>query len=349
MKTSGLYRGVDLLLYGNGEHLEFDLVFSPGARPEAVNLKLEGADALRLSPEGDLVIRNSGREILLRRPVVYQEDRSGRHSVEATYALLGLRRVGLKLGEFDRHRALVVDPVLAFSTYHGGDYQDFASAVACDPSGNVYVAGYTSSNQFPTTAGAFQTTHRNFRTDGFVSKFDPTGATLLYSTYLGGTSTSGATVVYGLAVDSAGNAFLTGNTKCDSFPLVNAYQSTFRSDSQAFVSKLNPAGSALVYSTYLGGTGSSQLWTGHRIGPWWKRLCGRLHQLRGLPHRGPSPGRLRRRKHDGFLTKFSPAGNTLAYSTYLGGSGNDKALGVAVDGLGRVFLAGSTLPPIFQR
>ena len=127
VKTSGLYRGVDLLLYGSGERLEFDLVFFPGARPEAVNLKLEGADALRLSPEGDLVIRNSGREILLRRPVVYQEDQSGRHSVEAAYALLGPRCVGLKLDAYDRRRTLVVDPVIAFSTYHGGDYQDSAS------------------------------------------------------------------------------------------------------------------------------------------------------------------------------------------------------------------------------
>ena len=346
VKTSGLYRGVDLLLYGNGEHLEFDLIFSPGTRPDAVRLKLEGADALRLSPEGDLVIRTSGREVRLRRPVVYQDGRAGRQSVGAAYALLGPRRVGLKLGQYDRSRSLVVDPVLVFSTYHGGEYNDSAVAVACDPLGNIYLAGSTRSNQFPTTAGAFQAAHRPGRTDGFVSKFDPKGATLLYSTYLGGTSTSAPTVLQGLAVDADGNTYLTGNTQSSYFPLVNAYQPTFKGGAQAFVTKLNPSGSALVYSTFLGGTGNTNYGQCIAVDAGGHAYVAGMTNSADFPTLAPLQTTFAG-TYDGFLTKFEPAGNTLAYSTFLGGSGDDRVLGVAVDGLGRVFLTGSTGSPNF--
>ena len=227
-----------------------------------------------------------------------------------------------------------------------GEYLDSAAAVACDPSGNTYVAGYTRSNQFPTTAGVFQITHRSNRIDGFISKFDPAGTTLLYSTYLGGASTSAATVIQGLAVDADGNAFLTGYTSSSYFPLMNAYQPTFKGGNQAFVTKLNPAGSALVYSTYLGGTGSTNYGQAIAVDAGGHAYVAGMTDSADFPTSAPLQTTFAG-TYDGFLTKFSPAGNTLAYSTFLGGSADDRALGVAVDSLGRVFLTGSTNSPDF--
>src|SRR5207249_1012750 len=147
-------------------------------------------------------------------------------------------RVGFRVTAYDPSRPLVIDPVIIYSTYLGGVGNDNASAVAVDAAGNAYVTGITSSTiNFPTTAGAFQTTLGSTH-KAFVTKFNPTGAALVYSTYLGGSGTERG---HGIAVDALGNAYVTGRTSATDFPTTaDAFQSTLGGNSDAFVTKLNP-------------------------------------------------------------------------------------------------------------
>ena len=151
---------------------------------------------------------------------------------------------------------MVIDPALSYSTYLGGPNGDGGQSVAVDASGNAYVTGYTESSDFPTTAGAFQTVCSSCRSsvpDAFVTKFNVTGSGLVYSTYLGG---GGQDVGNGITVDASGDAYVTGTTKSSDFPTTpGAFQTTCSATcSDAFVAKLSPTGSALLYSTYLAGT-----------------------------------------------------------------------------------------------
>ena len=185
------------------------------------------------------------------KPVVYQEIEGGRREVEGRYALRSGGRVGFEVGEYDPSAALIIDPVLAYSTYLGGSGDDTGTGIAVDSAGNAYVTGFTASTNFP-TANALQSTFGGGPADAFVTKLNASGSALVYSTYLGGTGDDGG---HGIALDSAANAYVTGATNSNNFPTANALQSTFGGTYDAFVTKLNPAGSALVYSTYLGGSG----------------------------------------------------------------------------------------------
>src|SRR6266849_5276468 len=211
----------------------------------------QGMDSLVLDREGNLVLRISGKELIQKRPYAYQTIDGAKREVTSRYELSGLDRVALRVGPYDASRALVIDPLLAYSTYFGGTGADQALAVAVDAWGNTYVAGYTSSTDLQTTPNAFDRVPAGGY-DAFVTKLNASGSAIIYSTYLGG---SGDEFAYGLAVDSQGNAYVVGDTNSTNFPTVNALQATLGGGVDAFVSKLNASGSALVYSTYLGGSG----------------------------------------------------------------------------------------------
>jgi hypothetical protein len=257
-----------------------------------------------------------------------------------------------------------IDPTgstLVYSTYLGGRYEedDFfghgvGGAIAVDSGGNAYVTGQTYSPDFPTTPGAFQTILNNSYLGGnaFVTKIDPTGSTLVYSTYLGGVNTDwedGQCYGAGIAVDSTGNAYVTGSTGSVYFPITPGAFQPFCNDcfgygTNAFVTKLNPTGSALVYSSYLGGgaqdrgadiavdsVGNAYV-TGFTtssnfpVTPGaFQTICKPLHHCA-----------------DVFVTKIDAAGAVLVYSTYLGGSGSDVGFGIAVDSAGNAYVAGGT-------
>src|SRR6266571_453068 len=173
--------------------------------------------------------------------------------IPGRYVLTATHQLSVRVGAYDAGRPLVIDPVLAYSTYLGGDNFDRSSAIAVDPLGNAYVTGFALSTDFPTTAGAVQATFGGGGEDAFVTKLNPTGSGLVYSTSLG-VSDEG----FGIAVDALGNAYVTGisfpSIYTKNFPTTpGAFQTTFGGVLDAFVTKLNPTGSALVYSTYLGG------------------------------------------------------------------------------------------------
>jgi hypothetical protein len=248
VEYQNLYPGVDLVFYGNQQHLEYDYVVAPGTDPGVIKLAIDGAESMTLDDQGNLVLHTSGGDVLEHAPVVYQDTSGDRQPVSGQFMLDGDGQVCFALGAYDHSQPLVIDPVLTYSTYLGGSRGDTGAGVAVDAAGNAYVTGYTSSADFPTTPSAPQTTYGGGSYDAFVAKLNPTGTALIYSTYLGG---SGEDIGYGIAVDAAGEAHVTGSTGSTNFPTTTgAFRTTYGGGSyDAFVAKLNPTGTALVYST----------------------------------------------------------------------------------------------------
>lgn len=214
-----VYPGIDLIYYGNQGRLEYDFVVSPGADPRAIKLKLAGADHLKLNDAGDLLINIAGDKVTLHRPLLYQvADDGGQREIEGRYVIKGNGQVLFDVKKFDTRKPLVIDPVLAYSTEIGSGGNEYAYSIAVDASGSAYITGQSISSAFPTTAGSLKP-QSNSGDDAFVTKLNPEGTALVYSTFLGGTSLESGN---GIAVDSSGNAYITGYTESGNFPTVNA-------------------------------------------------------------------------------------------------------------------------------
>jgi hypothetical protein len=225
---------------------------------------------------------------------------------------------------------------LLYSTYLGGSQDDAATSLAADPAGNVYVTGATLSSDFR-TANASQRVHGGGIFDGFVAKLNPTGSQLVYSTYLGGGS---ADRCMRIAADSAGNAYVTGDTRSANFPAVGVLQRTSAGSSDAFVSKLNPNGS-LAYSTYLGGSGIDG-GAAIAVGANGSAYVTGFTDSTNFPTAGPVQPANAGGSFDAFVAKLDTSGSALTYSTYLGGAGTDSGFGVAVDSTGSAYVMGLT-------
>jgi hypothetical protein len=258
VRYKGLYEGIDLVYYGNQRSLEYDFQLAPGANPEEIRLGIEGVKRTEIdSVTGDLIMcLSSGEVIRQQKPVLYQEIDGSRRTVAGRFVFRGRNQIGFQVGAYDKSRALVIDPVLVYTTYFGGAGDEATTGIAVDATGSVYVTGWFSTSAgFPVTPNAFQKTQNNSNGNGevFITKFTPDGAGMVYSTLLGGSSTDVST---GIALDPAGNAYVVGWTDSADFPLRNPFQSTLRGSPNVFVTKLNTTGSDLLYSTFLGGTGN---------------------------------------------------------------------------------------------
>jgi hypothetical protein len=244
-----VYPGVDLVYYGSQGRLEYDFQVAPGSDPKTIQLSFAGSHALKIDA-GDLVLATAAGDIRLEAPRVYQFDGNARKPVTGRFALLAADRVGFDIGAYDRSKPLVIDPVLTYSTYLGGTGNEVHPSVAVDSALDMYVTGATSSTDFPVTDGS--TFKAGATTNVFVAKFDPTGATLEFATYVGGT---GADTSVGIAVDAATNVYLAGTTTSTNFPTSStAFQTTPNApgNPHAFVTQLDGTG-VLKYSTYLSG------------------------------------------------------------------------------------------------
>jgi hypothetical protein len=307
VKYSNVYPGIDLVYYGNQSgQLEYDFVVAPGADPSAIVLgvapgvqaegqqskfgkrRSPGKTALRIASDGDLIVRLREGEVRLHKPVAYQlgkialanlqklNAKSGlgvalggsRTVVESHYILTATNQVRFVLGPYDHTKTLCIDPILYYSTYMGGAVSDTGYGIALDSNGDAYIAGATSSPNFPNATDSLNGTAQ----DAFITELNPTGTAVLYYTYLGG---SGADAAYGIAVDSLGNAYVTGLTYSADFPTVNPLSGTVYNNPPAtytgptgpntyaatygtgFVAELPPGGASLVFSTYLGGSEGS--------------------------------------------------------------------------------------------
>ncbi len=258
VKYRDIYPGIDLVFYGNRGSLEYDLLVAPGADVGRIQLRLDGARAERVDANGDLIARSLNAEVRQLRPVVYQDWEDGRHFLTGRYVLGQTGEVGFEVPGYRSDKALTIDPVLAYSSFIGGSDLDVGHAVAVDQNDNVYLTGETASTNFPTQIP--EQSANAGGTDAFITKLDPTGRVVLFSTYLGGSgeennfNLSTGVEASGIAVDASGNVCVTGRTSSLDFPVMNALFPSYRGgDYDGFVTKLSADGSALLYSTYFGG------------------------------------------------------------------------------------------------
>jgi photosystem II stability/assembly factor-like uncharacterized protein len=459
VKYADLYRGIDAIFYGNGENLEYDFILAPEADSKTIRLSFEGSERLRIDEQGDLIVNTPAGELRQRKPVAYQEVDGQRKEIACQYRLFQPSArpaakhqkprgqsasrhsiVGFTVGEYDTHLPLIIDPVIDFSTFLGGadnflfsgtdiavDAQEniyivghsvrepiaapdpikiqtqaaMASAgifvakidsvnkrlvyitnlsglpgdssgsnsyvstgIALDAMDNVYITGYTSNATFPTTSGAFQTTLKG-NGNAFIVKLNPETSGLIYSTFLGGTDSTGAnvsnacgggcnTLGLDIAVDDSGNAYVTGETSATGFPTTpNAFKPTKSANDcvavigdplecrEAFVTKLNATGTSLVYSTFLGG-GGDDVGKGITLDKSGNAYVIGTTRARDFPTRNALYADYQGGRSDSFLAKLNAEGSALIYSTYLGGAGEDVGTGIDLDSAGNLYLCGDT-------
>ncbi|MBX7224174.1 MAG: hypothetical protein K1Y36_29945, partial [Blastocatellia bacterium] len=249
VRAGNVYPGIDAVWYGREGELEYDLELAPGAAPERIGLRFTGAESVRLNREGALVFRLGAGEVRQSRPVAWQERNGVREPVAVRYELTGPETVAFRLGAYDRSRQLVIDPVISYSSFAGGLGADRGYAVAVDGAGATYLTGMTRSADFPGATGT-----AGGSLDAFVCKLNPDGSGPVWSLYLGG---SGADQGAAIAVDGGG-VVVAGTSDSPNFPLVTPLQGTPGGGLDAFVVKVKPDGSGLLWGTLLGGRQAEQ-------------------------------------------------------------------------------------------
>jgi hypothetical protein len=346
-----VYPGVNLAYHGVQRQLEFDFVVTPGANPAPIGFHFTGAQGMKTDDSGNLVISSAAGDVLLHKPVAYQEQNGARQAIEARFRLKANNQVSLKLGNYDHSRELVIDPAVSYeySTYLGGSANDAGYGIAFDSSGNAYVTGQTASSNFPVVGGVVPNSLHG-TANVFVTKIAADGSGLIYSTYVGGSGTDGG---YGIAVNASGSAFVVGGTSSNNFPVApdpGAYQTALAGAGNAFAFELGFSGT-LTYSTYLGGSGTDTA-LGVALA---SDGSGDVYVVGATSSTdfptAPSPplqGYVAGSASSGFVTKLNSAGTGLVYSTYLGGSTGDLAGSVAVDSSDNAYVTGQTFSSTFH-
>ena len=382
VKYTGVYPGVDLVYYGNQGRLEHDFIVAPGADPSKIALSFEGAQA-RIDRQGDLCLTIDGSELRFQKPVVYQAAGGGRQSVDGRYALDD-HTVRFELGAYDHSRELVIDPLLVYGTYLGGSFYNYGSGIAVDSNGSAYATGWTTSTNFPTENPIYGSFSGQYSV--YVSKFNASGTALIYSTYLGGSQGGAQSTPYDIAVDSEFNVYVAGSTNAPDFPVTSgAYQTICAgifngtetvpgcdsAGGNGFLTKINAEGSALAYSTFLGGNSGAAIITGVAVDSafeayvtgYEEEVCstggnpncsvfpttaGAVLAGNWLSASGGNPY--------AFISKFDAAGANLLYSSLYGSAtpgaqsgctfacsqNTTEAYGIAVDSAGDAYITGWT-------
>ena len=331
------YPGIDVKYYiTEGREFEYDFVVKPGADPRAIAISVEGARSISVTRDGILHIKIPGGNVS-QKLTVYQEIGGKRKEVAARFKVRN-RQVRFDVDDYDRERPLIIDPVVFGKT----SYIVFGSigGLAVDSSGNYYVTGNSHQSSLGFAPG-FQTSQNPAENNVFVAKYDPARGTLLYATFLG---TGSALISTGIAVNGAGEAHVTG-VSCGNLPVANAFQSVYGGNCDAFLTKLNSAGTALIYSTYLGGSGEDYA-RSISLGSDSSAYIAGYTRSANFPLLNPAQSAYAGGVSDGFVAKVDPAG-TLQYSTYLGGTQKDDALAITTDAQGSAYLTGATTSPDF--
>jgi hypothetical protein len=365
VKYSGIYPGVDVEFYGNQRQLEYDFTVAPGKDPKAITLKIEGAEKLVLDSHGDLILHTADGDSKFQKPFVYQMVGAERHEVTGNYALASGNRVTFAIAKYDGSLPLVIDPLfhplLTYSTFLGGTGDESGQGIAVDGNGDAFIAGSTTSTDFPPTTNLAPASGC-----GFVTELNPAGTQQLYSSYLCGTSTMDE--AFAIALDPSGKVYVAGTTGSTDFPTTtNALiQSplTTNPNGTAFLTKIDPTLSgmaSLVYSSYIGGTNGDLAHAVAADANGNAYIGGQTFSNPGAAGSGGfavTTGGLQQTPQNtfgtGFLTRIDTTksgGASLAYSTYLGGDGanqanflgfGDAVFGVAVDTSNNAYLSGVT-------
>lgn len=344
-----LWPGIDLVYTGAPGRLKYELIVGPGADPSMIRFTYKGVSGVSLDKDGRLEVRTPLGSFRDDVPVAFQEKDGKRADVAAAFQLGewneagNSRAYGFVLGEYDRTLPLVIDPaILIYCGFIGGYNDDQGTAIARDGAGNVYITGWTESMDFPAGVGPDLTFNSTYPgPDAFVAKVNAEGTALVYCGFIGGVRDDAGT---GIAVDSSGNAYISGWTHSADFPAFVgpglSYHGNIVQYCDGFVAKVNPTGTALVYSGFVGGSNDDEVlgialdgsanayitgWTASSDFP---RLSGPDLTFNGV--------------RDAFVAKVAASGAGLVYSGYIGGSGSDEGTGVAVDGSGKASLTGFT-------
>lgn len=340
IKYQDIYAGVDWVFYGNQRELEYDFVVAPGTDPGKITLTYDSwpPPRLNIDSRGDLLLHTPGGTLRQHRPRIYQVIAGVKKDVPGHYVLRDKTAIGFQIAGYDTGKPLIIDPVLSYSSYLGGSDSDTARAIAVDSNGNTYIAGGTSSIDFPAQG---TTSSFSGNSDAFVTKLD-SGGGLVYSTYLGG---GGIDSADGIAVDQSGSVYIAGNTNSGNFPTLSAYQATAPANINAFVTKLD-SGGTLAYSTYLGGD-SNDLGNAIAVDASGNAYVTGSTQSTDFPTLNPYQSTKRSdcinpTDTEAFVAKLSTMGAALIYSTYLGGGRNDEGHGIAVDQAGSAYVTGHT-------
>jgi len=338
-----VYPGVDMLYYGKQGQLEYDFRVKPGSDPNIIRIQYTGVDSARVDNQGNLRLGMGNTVVRFKLPTIYQEKGGIASTVSGKYIVISKNEIGFEVGEYDKSRTLIIDPILLYSTYLGGSGDEAVLSVAVNAAGNAYVTGFTESANFPLTGGVYQNTLKG-TSNVFISKLNPTGSALIYSTYLGGNGYDAGT---GIAIDGNGNAYVTGATTSANFPTSpGAFQMASGGVTNAFVTKLNPTGTGLVYSTFLGGN-TADGGLGIQVdGNGNAYVTGSTYSTNFPTSVGAYQTSLVGTAN-AFVTKLNSGGTALVYSTYLGGNGADIGFGIALDGSENGYIVGSTTSTTF--
>jgi hypothetical protein len=335
-----LWPGIDMVWRGLRGALEYRFVVHPGADPSRIRLTTDGATGISVGTKGALQLKTPAGDLSYAAPVAYQPGADGRAAVGSAFALRG-DKYGFHVGRYDATRTLVIDPTIVYAGYIGGSGNDWANGVAVDSSGAAYVAGRTSSTAatFPVAGGPDLSHNGGF--DAFVAKVSPSGASLAYAGYIGGSSVDQG---LGVAVDSSGAAYVAGFTESTeaTFPVTGGPDLIYNGSQDAFVAKVAPSGASLDYAGYIGGASTDQ---GSGIAV---DSSGAAY-VAGLTSSGPGtfpviggPDLTHNGFTDAFVAKVAPSGASLDYAGYIGGGGDDQANEVAVDSSGAAYVVGAT-------
>ena len=349
LERTSLYAGIGLSYYGKAGQLEYDFNLAPGADASQIRMRFEGADSFLLNEKGEIVLSLGENLVTQRIPAVYQRGESGElTAVEASYVLHEDGAVGVRLGSYDRAKAVVIDPQLTYSAFLGGTGADMAVAVARDSKNNIYLGGQTFSFDLPFGQISYNFIYVNSSELAFIMELNPSlpGANVLvYTTFYGGPTMQTLT---GLAVDNSGKAYITGMTNAVSLPVstVNTpFQTTldaaFPHPYVAAIDTTVNGSGGLLYGTFLGGTKQDQ-------SAGIATLNGKIYVTGFTPGTDfPSVGAYQTPagNDDVYISIIDPTqsgSNSLVYSTYFGGTGNDVARSIAVDANGVVYVCGYT-------
>jgi hypothetical protein len=326
LRYKQLWPGIDMVFRGQGGQFKYEFLVRPGANPSDIRLAYVGADSLTLAGNGSLAIATPLGTLHDAVPRSFQGDRR----VSSSYAVSG-STYGFAIGSYDRSRPLVIDPGLLYSTYLGGTDEDTSETLDVDAAGNAYVTGQTLSASFPTTPGAYDTVLGGAY-DVYVTKLDSAGA-LIYATYLGG---SGDEYYPKLAVSTAGNVYIAGATTSNDYPTTPGAFDPTHDPGDYFVTKLNAAGTGLLYSTNF----QAEV-TGVALAPDGGLYLGAI--VAGpRAFVSPSAADATINAQEGLLVKLNPSGNTVDWATYIGGQGDDLITRVVADASGSVYATGET-------